>query len=103
VYLDRFLNIPPAHLPGERAADRLDDEPSDTAELRGKFLRALDTQQRIGAASRVVARYLSLGHPDAELIGTLARGVLREDANFHTFQMLEAAIGQYREWPAGSP
>ena len=28
----------------------------------------------------------------------LAQGVLREDANFHTFQMLEAAVQQYREW-----
>src|SRR5439155_22990980 len=52
VYLDRFLNIPPAHLPGERAGDRLDDEPNDPAELREKFLRALDTQQRVGAAAR---------------------------------------------------
>jgi hypothetical protein len=24
--------------------------------------------------------------------------VLREDADFHTFQMLEAAVRQYREW-----
>jgi hypothetical protein len=102
VYLDRFLNIPPAHLPGERD-DRLDDEPTDAAELREKFLQTLDTQQRVNAAARVVARYLSLGHPAQPLIGVLARGVLREDANFHTFQMLEAAVRQFAEWPADSP
>lgn len=96
VYLDRFLNIPPAHLPGER--DSLDDEPSDAAELREKYLAVLDTQQRVGAAARVVARYLSLGHPTEPLFAALARGVLREDADFHTFQMLEAALAQYREW-----
>ena len=103
VYLDRFLNIPPAHLPGERDGDRLDDEPTGAAELRDKFLHTLDTQQRVSAAARVVARYLSLGHPVEPLIATLARGVLREDAEFHTFQMLEASIRQFEEWPPDSP
>ncbi len=96
VYLDRFLNIPPAHLPGER--DKLEDEPRDPQELREKYLDVLDTQQRVSAAAKVVARYLSLGHPVEPLFGVLARGVLREDANFHTFQMLEASIQQHREW-----
>src|SRR5256885_1603538 len=31
VYLDRFLNVPPARLPGER--DYLDDEPAQREEL----------------------------------------------------------------------
>jgi nitrite reductase/ring-hydroxylating ferredoxin subunit len=97
VYLDRFLNIPPAHLP-----DKLDDESADAKALLARFLATLDTQQRVTAAGKVVARYLSLGHPIDPLLVTLARGVLREDANFHTFQMLEAAIQQYHEWPAGS-
>jgi nitrite reductase/ring-hydroxylating ferredoxin subunit len=97
VYLDRFLNIPPAHLP-----QKLDDEPSDAKALLDRFLATLDTQQHVPAAAKVVARHLSLGHPIDPLLTALARGVLREDANFHTFQMLEAAIQQYREWPAGS-
>jgi hypothetical protein len=49
-------------------------------------------------AGRLVARYLILGHPVELLIGTLSRAVLREDAEFHTYQMLEAAVQQYREW-----
>ncbi len=97
VYLDRFLNIPPAALPGERG-DSPDDEPTGADELREKYLDMLDTQQRVNAAARVVARYLSLNHPAEPLLATLARGVLREDADFHTFQMLEAAVQQYREW-----
>jgi nitrite reductase/ring-hydroxylating ferredoxin subunit len=97
VYLDRFLNVPPAALPGERG-ETLDDEPEEAEALRLKYLSVLDTQQRITAAARVVARYLSLGHPVEPLIAVLARGVLREDANFHTFQMLEAAVQQFREW-----
>jgi nitrite reductase/ring-hydroxylating ferredoxin subunit len=96
VYLDRFLNVPPAPLPGER--DSLDDEPTDASELRAKFLQVLNTQSSVHEGARVVARYLELGHPVDPLIGTFARGVLREDADFHTFQMLEAGVQQYREW-----
>lgn len=96
VYLDRFLNVPPAHLPGSR--DHVDDEPTDAEELRLKFLDTLNSQHRVDAAARVVTRYLSLNHPVEPLIGVLARGVLREDADFHTYQMLEASVQQYNEW-----
>ena len=53
-------------------------------------------------AGRIVARYLTLAHPADELIVTLARAVLREDADFHTYQMLEAGVRQYREWGAAT-
>jgi hypothetical protein len=39
-----------------------------------------------------------LNHPTPPLFAVLARSVLREDADFHTFQMLEAAIHQFKEW-----
>jgi hypothetical protein len=97
VYLDRFLNVPPARLPGERG-DTLDDEPTDADELREKFLAVLDTQQKVDEAARIVARYVSLGHPIEPLVGTLTQAVVREDADFHTFQMLEAGVKQYEEW-----
>ena len=45
-----------------------------------------------------VARYLALRHPADLLITTLAHAVLREDADFHSYQMLEAGVRQYREW-----
>jgi len=32
------------------------------------------------------------------LIATLARAVLREDAGFHTYQMLEAGVRQFTVW-----
>jgi hypothetical protein len=50
------------------------------------------------AAGRLVARYLILGHSVESLIATLSRAVLREDAEFHTYQMLEAGVQQYRQW-----
>jgi hypothetical protein len=97
VYLIRFLNVPPARLPGE-GEDTLDELPRDGAKLREAFLAALDRQGAVKTAGRLVARYLMLGHAVEPLIATLARAVLREDAEFHTYQMLEAGVQQYREW-----
>ena len=45
-----------------------------------------------------VSRHLKLGQPPQELIATLARAVLREDAGFHAYQMLEAGVRQFTEW-----
>ena len=97
LYLIRFLNVPPARLPGE-AGDRLDDLPDDREALCDAFLQALDRQGSVRDAGRLVARYLTLRHPADQLITTLAHAVLREDADFHTYQMLEAGVRQYREW-----
>jgi nitrite reductase/ring-hydroxylating ferredoxin subunit len=99
LYLIRFLNVPPARVPGE-SGDRLDDLPRDGEALTAEFLQALDRQGSVRDAGQLVARYLMLGHPADRLITTLARAVLREDADFHTYQMLEAGVRQYREWGA---
>src|SRR3954452_17684756 len=97
VYLNRFLNIPPARLP-DAAAGTLDDLPTDAEELRAAFLAALDRQNQVAAAAGITARYLALGHPAGPLIETFAQAVLREDADFHTYQMLEAGIRTYQDW-----
>jgi nitrite reductase/ring-hydroxylating ferredoxin subunit len=100
VYLARYLNVPPQRLPGEHG-DRLDDLPSHGDEIRNTLLDALDRQQQVDVAARLVARYLLLGHEPERLIGTLAHALLREDAGFHAYQMLEAGIRQFREWGNG--
>jgi len=97
VYLIRFLNVPPARLPG-LGDDQLDDLPRDGSELREAFLTALNSQGAVKAAGRLVVRYLMLGHPVEPLIATLTHAVLREDAEFHTYQMLEAGVQQYWQW-----
>jgi hypothetical protein len=97
LYLIRFLNVPPARLPGE-ADDLLDDLPNDREALREGFLQALDRQGSVRDAGRLVARYLALRHPADLLITTLAHAVLREDADFHSYQILDAGVRQYREW-----
>jgi nitrite reductase/ring-hydroxylating ferredoxin subunit len=95
LYLLRFLNVPPAKLPGE-AGDRLDDLPEDGALLCEQFLDALDRHRAIDTAPRYVARYLAKRHDAERLLATLAHAVLREDAGFHAYQILEAATGQFR-------
>ncbi len=97
LYLVRFLNVPPAPLPGERG-ETANDLPTDGEALRASFLGALDRRGAIDDAARLVARYLALGHPADALIATLAEAVLREDAEFHTYQMLDAGVRQFREW-----
>jgi nitrite reductase/ring-hydroxylating ferredoxin subunit len=96
VYLDRFLNIPPAAFPGERSG--LDDLPAKGSELLETFLLTLDGQAQTDEAGRIVARYLALRHPAGPLIRVLVRAVVREDASFPTYQMLEATVQQHQEW-----
>jgi nitrite reductase/ring-hydroxylating ferredoxin subunit len=84
VYLDRFLNVPPARLP----------EPDTSGDgFPQAFLALLDAQQQVEPAARMVASRLA--RSDDGVIATLGRAVLREDAEFHTYQTLEAAWRQY--------
>jgi nitrite reductase/ring-hydroxylating ferredoxin subunit len=94
VYLDRFLNIPPAPLPAahDLATDRLDPET-----FSHRFLELLDTQQQVDAAGAMVYQYLNAGHAVPRLYRTLVTALVREDAGFHSFQMLEGAIQQHRD------
>ncbi len=96
VYLDRFLNIPPEPLPNERKP--IDDLPSHSEELLRAILDACDKTGQDLTVAALTARYLQLQHPVEPLIANLAHCVLREDADFHTFQMLEAGIRQFLEW-----
>ena len=97
LYLARYLNVPSALLPGERG-DRLDDLPVTVEQIRAALLDTFDRQQQIDAAARLVARHLLLGHSPKALIATLANALLREDAGFHAYQMLEAGVRQFHEW-----
>jgi nitrite reductase/ring-hydroxylating ferredoxin subunit len=97
LYLARYLNVPPARIPGE-SREQLDDLPADVEMIRAALLNAFDRQRQVDLAARLVARHLTLGHSPQVLIATLARAVLREDAGFHAYQMLEAGVRQFTAW-----
>ena len=97
LYLARYLNVPPARIPGD-SGDLLDDLPTDVEALGAALLDAFDRQRQVDFAARLVARHLTLGHSPRALIATLGRALLREDAGFHAYQMLEAGARQFGEW-----
>ena len=96
VYVDRYLNVPAARMPG---AD-LDDLPDDPAGLRSALLGLLDQRAEIDAAARIVSRWIRLGHPQDDLIDTLAFAAVREDIDFHCLQVVEASARQCAAWSA---
>jgi hypothetical protein len=97
LYLTRYLNVPPARIPGD-GGEQLEDLPADAEAIRAALLDAFDRQRQVDLAARLVARHLGLGHSPQALIATLAHAVLREDAGFHAYQMLEAGVRQFTGW-----
>ena len=90
VYMDRYLNVPPARLPSERSgADTL---PTHACELLSSLLETLDQRGGLDTAAGLVSRYLGEGHPFEGLIDTLTLATVREDLDFHSLQNLEAAV-----------
>ena len=97
LYLARYLNVPPARIPGDDGGP-LDDLPANVEEIRFALLDAFDRQRQVDLAARLVARHLTLGHSVQALIATLARALLREDAGFHAYQVVDAGVRQFGEW-----
>ncbi|SDW71159.1 Ferredoxin subunit of nitrite reductase or a ring-hydroxylating dioxygenase [Marininema mesophilum] len=92
IYLDRFLNVPKAKKP---KGDPGNSQPApDTSEL----LKLLDKQQQVAEAAEWVAVYLDRSGDKDALFNVLGHALLREDAEFHSFQMLEAAIDEHDRW-----
>jgi len=86
VYLDRFLNQPAAPIPDLDGSDR------DPGDIRESLLDTFDRQGGVDEAGRLVAEHFAAGGDRRELERTLGKGLLREDANFHTLQSFEAAL-----------
>ena len=98
VYLDRFLNLPPARLP---QGSECSAEPERLLAGLGPLL---DQQQQVNEAGETVAGYLAAGGDHKRLLAMLGTLLLREDRDFHTIQTLEAATRQYgslRSTPQG--
>ncbi len=94
LYLDRFLNMPAARLPEERPGS---DAPATAQALLDDLLELTDREQRVNESATVVHRYLSQGYDRGPLLAALGRSLLREDAEFHSYQMYEAGLALERE------
>jgi nitrite reductase/ring-hydroxylating ferredoxin subunit len=91
IYLDRFLNTPSARrpVPAEREAEAANPE---------ELLDLLNRQQQTDAAAKWVMEYLHAGGDKGALFNTLGHALLREDAEFHSFQMYEAGSVEHNHW-----
>jgi nitrite reductase/ring-hydroxylating ferredoxin subunit len=91
VYLDRFLNVPAARLPSNYPGTAGSEELKACWESEGK----------VDDAGGIVYRLLVDGddRERSEVIASIGHQLLTEDARFHWYQILEAAIRQYGAWP----
>ena len=94
LYLNRFLNAPAARQPNEKSVAGLS---KDAEVLLDELLVLTNARQNVETAAAVSYRFLEQNHDDTKLIQTLAHTLLREDGEFHSYQMLEAGIQLYEE------
>jgi nitrite reductase/ring-hydroxylating ferredoxin subunit len=102
LYLDRFLNTPAARLPEDRPR-QLASLPVEAESLLTNLRELFDREQQVAEAALVVHHYLALGHDPAPLIAELGHLLLREDGEFHSYQMLEAGLHLHADLAAETP
>ena len=89
VYLDRFLNMPPQRLPDAAAS------PLPAAEQLDRLLEMVNVRQQVEESAQAVSGYLAGASTPGGLLATLGRMMLREDADFHSFQIVDAGFRQF--------
>ena len=95
IYLDRFLNMPPQRLPA--AGPSANSAPNSAAEQLDRMLEMVDVRQQVEESAQAVSGYLAGNGKPGDLTATMGRMMLREDANFHSFQIADAAFKQFEE------
>lgn len=90
INLDRFLNVPAAR------------PPHATAGSLDALAHCFDVQGMVDEAGNEAYGFLHSGGTRAELVAALGHALLAEDAEFHWYQVLEAAVRQSQQWPEGS-
>ncbi|MFN2123607.1 MAG: Rieske (2Fe-2S) protein [Candidatus Promineifilaceae bacterium] len=88
IYLDRFLNIPPARLP------QVEQDGQSVEDILLTLPALLDRQQQVDEGGELVAAYLTNGGELRPLMAMIGALLLREDRDFHTIQAVEAAFRQ---------
>ncbi len=91
IYLDRFLNMPAQRMPSPNGAG------ANANARAGDLLRLMDVQQQVEQSAQAVSDYISSGADTEGILATLGHAMLREDAGFHQFQIVDAAFRQFEE------
>ena len=94
VFLDRFLNIPAARPPSSQALAKAPD--------LGELQQCWDREGMVEEAGAIVYGFLSGGGDQRSVIAALGSALLAEDAEFHWYQVYEAAVRQSEAWPEHS-
>jgi hypothetical protein len=91
VYPDRFLNTPPAPVPDPGGGDASRDPKA----VREDLLACFDEQGEVDRAGRLLNEHCDAGGNPDDLKRVLGRGLLQEDAGFHTIQNVEAGFQRF--------
>ena len=97
VYINRFLNVPAVPLPKPTTIENNSNGSTfkDPEMLLKELPSLLDKQQQVNQAGQLVVDYLYNGGNPDRLLAAMENVLLREDRNFHSIQMIEAAFRQY--------
>jgi nitrite reductase/ring-hydroxylating ferredoxin subunit len=97
VYINRFLNVPAVPLPKPTTIENNSNGSTfkDPEMLLKELPSLLDKQQQVNQAGQLVVDYLYNGGNPDRLLAAMGNVLLREDRNFHSIQMIEAAFRQY--------
>ena len=90
IYLDRFLNMPAQRIP------ETDYDPVDSSAFLEELGDLLNVRQQVEEVSHLVSRHLTGGGDPDALMAALGHAMLAEDAGFHSFQIVDAGLSQYR-------
>lgn len=109
VYLNRFLNIPPASIPNPNSNSGTVNNIEKQNAMKEELSMLLDKRQQVDAVAQLVADYYgcssttnSSSNPESQIeqkrqspfMDLIGRLLLREDRSFHLIQMIEAALKQ---------
>jgi hypothetical protein len=90
IYLDRFLNMPAQPIP------ETEGSPVDEESILVELLEQMDVRQQVDRVAQLVSQYLTGGGDSRRLMEALGHLMLREDAGFHSFQLVDAGFQQYK-------
>ena len=89
VYLDRFLNMPAQRIPETGG-----NTTNGTAILDLLHAR-MDVRHQVEEVAVLVSQHLTGGGEPNNLLAALGQVMLREDSEFHSFQIVDAAFKQF--------